>query len=219
MWIHVHNRVRSRVHSPNALSRQRSPTVMASQPVSVFSRHITLFSALKAIKPGSTVSPVSTFWTNACIAFFPLFSGFKIANKEVVRGDDKRPDCVVLQISMLDSSPEGFSKEAVPSEQPVFVVQCRSPEKDTPAEWKLAEDQLLDYCMRKVNGTTRIFAATAIGTRVRFWRYDRPNFTPLFQDDGIYDLIDGPASREVEQCLNYIRENGWNWAHGRTRRP
>ncbi|GKZ97888.1 hypothetical protein AnigIFM59636_001706 [Aspergillus niger] len=192
---------------------------MTSQPVSVFFRYVTLFSALKAIKPGSTVSPIRIFWTNACIAFFPLLSGFKIANKEVVRGDDKRPDCVVLQISMLDSSPERFSREAVPSEQPVFVVQCRSPEKHTPAEWKLAEDQLLDYCMRNVNGTTRIFAATAIGTRVRFWRYDRPNFTPLFQDDGIYDLVDGPASREVEQCLNYIRENGWNWAHGRTRRP
>ncbi|GAA89119.1 unnamed protein product [Aspergillus luchuensis] len=192
---------------------------MTSQPISIFSRHITLFSALTAIKPDSTISPVSIFWTNACIAFFPLSSGFKIAGKEVVWGDDKMPDCVVLQIAMLDPSPEPRGNDTVPSEKLVFVVQCQSSEKNTPPEWKSAEGQLLDYCVGNIRGTTRTFAATAIGTRVRFWKYDKPALTPLLPDDKTYDLLDGSRSCEVEQYLNYIRENGWNWVQNGTRLP
>lgn len=192
---------------------------MASPPTSVFFRHVTLFSALTAIKPDSTVSPVSILWTNACIAFFPLFSGFKVARNEVVWGDGKLPDCVVLQIAMLDPSPEPRGNNTVPSEKLVFVMQCRSPQKDTPSEWKLAEGQLLDYCLGNIRGTTRTFAATAIGTRARFWKYDKPALTPLLADDKTYDLLDDSASCEVEQCLNYIRDNGWTWAQNGTTRP
>ncbi|GKZ37428.1 hypothetical protein AbraIFM66950_008978 [Aspergillus brasiliensis] len=189
---------------------------MAAQPVSVFARHVTLFSALTAIKPDSTVSPVSILWMNTCVAFFPLLSGFKIASKEVVWREDKELDCVALQVAMLDPAPESLHQNTVPSEKLVFVVQCRSPEKDTLAEWKLAEDQVLAYCVGNTNGTRRTFAATAIGTRVTFWRYDRPTLTPLMEDDKTYDLLDGTASCEVEQCLNYIRENSWTWAQDGT---
>ncbi|GLA75675.1 hypothetical protein AtubIFM55763_007227 [Aspergillus tubingensis] len=173
---------------------------MASQPISVFFRHVTLFSALTAIKPDSTVSPVSILWTNACIAFFPLFSGFKVAGNEVVWGDGKLPDCVVLQIAMLDPSPEPRGNNTVPSEKLVFVMQCRSPQKDTLSEWKLAE-------------------ATAIGTRARFWKYDKPALTPLLADDKTCVLLDDSASCEVEQFLNYIRDIGWTWAQNGTTRP
>ncbi|OJI88461.1 hypothetical protein ASPTUDRAFT_50387 [Aspergillus tubingensis CBS 134.48] len=192
---------------------------MTSQPLSVFFRHVTLFSALTAIKPDSTVSPVSIFWTNACIAFFPLFSGFKVAGNEVVWGDDKLPDCIVLQIAMLDPSSGPRGNDTVPSEKLVFVVQCRISQKDTPSEWESAEGQLLDHCLGHIRGITRTFAATAIGTKVRFWRYNKPELTPLFANDKTYHLLDGSDSCEVEQCLNYIRENGWNWVQYGTRRP
>ncbi|GLA62012.1 hypothetical protein AtubIFM54640_002548 [Aspergillus tubingensis] len=174
---------------------------MASQPISVFFRHVTLFSALTAIKPDSTVSPVSILWTNACIAFFPLFSGFKVAGNEVVWGDGKLPDCVVLQIAMLDPSPEPRGNNTVPSEKLVFRVNY----------WITAWGTFRE--------TTRTFAATAIGTRARFWKYDKPALTPLLADDKTCDLLDDSASCEVEQFLNYIRDIGWTWAQNGTTRP
>ncbi|PWY71255.1 hypothetical protein BO83DRAFT_417869 [Aspergillus eucalypticola CBS 122712] len=105
------------------------------------------------------------------------------------------------------------------AERQIFIVECKRPSKDTPAEWESAKDQLLHYCEGNVNGTTRVFGATAIGTKVKFWRFDYPRLTPLSAGDETYDLLDPRGSNQAEQCLNYIRNNGWNWVQSGTMLP
>ncbi|PYI09437.1 hypothetical protein BO78DRAFT_394921 [Aspergillus sclerotiicarbonarius CBS 121057] len=192
---------------------------MATQPVSAFYRHVALFSALSAVKPNSAEAPVSILWTNICIAFFPLTSGFKLSNKEPVLQDETQPDCVVFQVVMTNPALAVPHDSLDLAERQIFIVECKRPSKDTPAEWASARVQLAHYCEGNVNGTTRIFGATAVGTKVKFWRYDYPTLTTLVPGVDSYDLLDAPARYQAEQCLEYIRDNGWNWVQSGTVLP
>lgn len=103
-------------------------------------------------------------------------------------------------------------------EKQIFLVQCKRPDKGTtPAAWQAAVDQLEHYCCAgNLNGSTRIFGVVAIGTKVRFWRYDAsadesqgPRLTPLHQ--GTIELLEGAGRDQAEQWLRYIYANGWDW--------
>ncbi|KAJ9249918.1 hypothetical protein DTO207G8_6398 [Paecilomyces variotii] len=142
---------------------------MAAPPaMTLVTTNIGLFSALSAIKPESTEDPVSILWTNICATFFPTQNGFKITNKEAVLQDDTRPDCVVFQIRM--QNPQiGLPRDSGDlHEKQILIVECKRPSKDTPAEWEATAGQLNHYCEWNVNGSTKIFGATAIGTKVKF---------------------------------------------------
>ncbi|PWY81765.1 hypothetical protein BO94DRAFT_536954 [Aspergillus sclerotioniger CBS 115572] len=185
---------------------------MAPNPASAFSRLIALLSALRAVTPHSTESPVSILWTNICIVFFPLASGFKFYNKQTVRHPNQEVDCVILQVSAVTSS---FTD---PQEKVIRIMQCKRPSKDTP-EWESARAQLAQYCEGNANRTSRIFGATAIGTKVRFWRYDHLILAPLIPEVDTCDFVDGNSGYQAERCLEYIRGTGWDWAQSGVRLP
>ncbi|KAK2760855.1 hypothetical protein FQN54_002095 [Arachnomyces sp. PD_36] len=168
-----------------------------------------IFSCLTAIKPESAESPVSILWTNICATFFTTNAGFKIADKEPVGQDEMIPDAIVFQIRMRNPAAGQPQQSWQVQEKQIFIVECKRPSKDTPAEWDSALDQLAQYCEANVNGSQRILGATAIGTKVKFWRYDAPNMIPLV--NGTFDLNEAAGRNEVEAQLIYVRNNGWNW--------
>ncbi|KAJ9272890.1 hypothetical protein DTO212C5_1151 [Paecilomyces variotii] len=174
---------------------------MAAPPaMTLVTTNLGLFSALSAIKPDSTEVPVSILWTNICLTFFPMDS-FKISKKETVS--------VVFQVRLRHPQvvyPNSFSDL---QEKPIFIVECKRPSKDTPAEWEATAGQLSHYCEQNLNGSTKIFGATAIGTKVKFWSYNKPHLTALHQ--GVYNLLDSAGRDNAEQSLLYIRNNGWAW--------
>ncbi|KAL1970015.1 hypothetical protein VTN77DRAFT_6420 [Rasamsonia byssochlamydoides] len=205
---------------------------MAAAPATAFvTSNLGLVSALLAIEHDSSEVPVSILWTNLCATFFPTQSGFRLASKEsIISQDGTEPNRIVLQIKMTFSR---FSQVHTPSdfeEKQIFIVDCRRPDRDTPPEWRSAARQLQLYCERNVdkNGTKRIFAATAIGIGVKFWKYDasppsssepsdsdkapqpRAHLTPLH--DRIINLLQASGRDEAEKWLRYVVANGWAWA-------
>lgn len=168
-----------------------------------------LYSALSAIKSTSLEGPVSILWTNICATFFPTQSGFKLAVKEAILQDDTEPDCVVVQIKMQAPDPTRSRASNQLLEKQIFMIECKRPAKDTPAEWEATAGQLSHYCELNVNGSDRIYAATAIGTKVKFWSYTNPDLDPIHH--GIFDLMDAQDRDRVEQCLLHIRANGWDF--------
>ncbi|RAK96509.1 uncharacterized protein BO80DRAFT_429041 [Aspergillus ibericus CBS 121593] len=184
---------------------------MSTSSPSAFSRHVALSSALSAVTPHSTESSVSILWTNICIAFFPLESGFKFCSKQTVRRQDMDVDYVIFQMSLVVPSIPDPQDAPSFTENDILIVQCKRPSKDTPDEWESARLQLAQHCEGNTNPTRRIFGATAIGTKVKFWRYEHPTLAPLFPKVDTYDLLEGHSGYQAEQCLEYMRDNGWNW--------
>ncbi|PYH82429.1 hypothetical protein BO82DRAFT_431669 [Aspergillus uvarum CBS 121591] len=62
-----------------------------------------------------------------------------------------------------------------------------------------------------------ILAATAIGTKVKFWRYDAPSshlesdVPTLSPNSGVLDLSEGHGQNGAVQMLAYVRNEGFNW--------
>ncbi|KAL5335606.1 hypothetical protein BJX70DRAFT_390540 [Aspergillus crustosus] len=107
---------------------------------------------------------------------------------------------------MLKSNDPRSSAEL--DEKQIFLVECKRPSRDTPAEWVSATDQLEHYCENNVNGSTRILAATAIGWKVKFWRWDAPNLNPL---SDVLDLSKAHGQAELIGMLQYVHNNGCGW--------
>ena len=64
------------------------------------------------------------------------------------------------------------------------------------------------YCEMNVNCSIKILAATAIGTKVKFWKYEELNLTP--QHSGVLDLLEASGRNETEFWLEAVRAEGWN---------
>ncbi|RAQ73460.1 hypothetical protein COH20_005050 [Aspergillus flavus] len=188
---------------------------MAAPPGSIFLQNLGLFSSLTSIKEHSTEAPVNMLWQNICSTFFPTAAGFKIGSNLPLLQDDTQPDCSVIQIVMLNPDPRDPHSSTGLAEKQILVVECKRPSKDRPTEWNSANDQLEHYCENNVNGSSRIFAVTAIGRKVRFWQYDSPNLTPLRYD--VLDLNETEGRAMAEECLNHIRTHGWTWTESGSR--
>ncbi|KAJ9263782.1 hypothetical protein DTO195F2_2699 [Paecilomyces variotii] len=131
----------------------------------------------------------------------PRLVHFKISKKETV--------AVVFQVRLRHPQVVHPNSSSDLEERQIFIVECKRPSKDTPAEWEATAGQLSHYCEQNLTGSTKIFGATAIGTKVKFWRYSIPNLTELH--GGVYDLSDQSGRDNTEQSLLYIRDNGWAW--------
>ncbi|RDW93994.1 uncharacterized protein DSM5745_01316 [Aspergillus mulundensis] len=177
-------------------------TVEAGSP---FHRNLGLYSCLTAIKPTSDEGPVNIFWTTICAEYFPPSAGYKTAVMQRVLQDDTMPDFAVFKI-VLRAGPRRNTNDL--HEKQIFIVECKRPSKDTPAEWTSATDQLIHYCENNVDGSTRILAATAIGRKVKFWRYDAGTLSPL---SAVLDLSWAAGQNETVQMLDYVRTHGWAW--------
>lgn len=123
------------------------------------------------------------------------------------------PDATVIQIEEHVSS--GVDSEEF-AERQILLVECKRPSQDTPLGWNdTIQGQFQDDLQQTLNGSERLFGAVAIGTKLKFYRFDGHaglgNYlSPLHQ--GTLDLSESGDLPEIERMLNYIKANGWQWA-------
>ena len=66
------------------------------------------------------------------------------------------------------------------------------------------------------NDSKRLFGAVAIGKKVRFYRFDgkKPYEQQIVQlDQSTFDMGTPDGIVQVEDMMNYIMENAWQWAN------
>ncbi|KAK2785954.1 hypothetical protein FQN52_003951 [Onygenales sp. PD_12] len=173
--------------------------------------NIGVYSALTAVKPGSSEEPVQILWNTICASIFPPAEGYKFAVKGPVLMDDTRPDIVVFEIKRTVVVPTAETAGSVIlQEYPIMMIECKAPCKDTPTGWQVTtEGQLGNYLENIINPTNKIFAATAIGSKVQFFQWSRPNITPLHPTP--FDLLHESQRAQAEQVLLHIKQGAWNF--------
>ncbi|PYI29934.1 hypothetical protein BP00DRAFT_399707 [Aspergillus indologenus CBS 114.80] len=179
-----------------------------------FSGNLGIYSALTAIKPNSGEAPVFVLWNTLCATYFPPGEGLKTAVGRPALRDDTEPDLAVITIW---SARRNLNVSEDLHENQVLFIECKRPSRDTPVEWASASEQLAHYCRSNANVSRRFLAATAIGTKVKFWRYDAPSsqlesdVPALSSISGVLDLSEGHGQTEAIQVLAYVRNEGVNW--------
>lgn len=176
--------------------------------------NISFLSCLWAIKPASAEDVVQTLWTNLLATFFPPTSPYKIAIKSAVLSDSTMPDGVIFEIRNTGTGNPRDSRALL--EKQIFMVECKRPSKDTDSEWALngAPAQLMHYMEQTTNvPSNRMYGAVAIGTKVKFYRWDRTASPPLvlLHQDKI-DLSESTHRRTFENMILYVRNYAWTWA-------
>ncbi|KAJ5627222.1 hypothetical protein N7528_004649 [Penicillium herquei] len=98
----------------------------------------------------------------------------------------------------------------------LLIVRCKRPAADTPEVWEeTVNGQFLeDLSAFNKNPSKRVFGAIAIGTKVRFYKYDGNNSSALLMPlhEGTFDLRTEEDLVEVEKTLDYVKAEGWSWA-------
>lgn len=178
----------------------------AIQPRFVRCENIGFFSALSAIKPNSLEEPVQMLWNVLLPSFFPGPEGYKIGIKAAVLMDNSAPNVVVFQIQSTTLSPRSSGQLL---ERQIFMIECKRPSMDTPGEWQsTVNGQLRHYLENNLNRENEMYAATAIGTKVKFYRWHGVAtgcLEELHQE--VFDLTDIGHQQCVEQWLWYIKES------------
>ncbi|RAK96807.1 uncharacterized protein BO80DRAFT_365600 [Aspergillus ibericus CBS 121593] len=119
----------------------------------------------------------------------------------------------VIQVMAMRQNPRDSAHWA---ERQILLVECKRPSSDTPAGWEnTIHGQFLDDLSQTLNASERIYGAVAIGSKVRFYRFDgtAPANQQLVQlHQGTIDMCAPNGIGQVESMMNYIKANGWQWA-------
>ena len=170
------------------------------------------FSSLTAVKPESSEKVVQILWNTLSSTYFPPQEGYKVAIKAPVPVDNTPPDVAVFEIKSIAAAPRD-STDLI--ERQIFLVECKPPRRDTPGEWAATVHGQLIPCLEAIsNPSDRIFAATAIGTKVKFWKWDHNSPNDRLQElhQGVLDLLYNHQRAIIEQWMLHIKANGWAWA-------
>ena len=97
-----------------------------------------------------------------------------------------------------------------------MLVECKRPSSDTPTGWdNTITGQFLDDLSQTLYASERLYGAVAIGLKVRFFQFDgtAPANQQLVQlHQGTFDMGGPNGIAQVEDMMNYIKANGWQWA-------
>ena len=171
--------------------------------------HITVRSALSAIKPESHEEVVQILWQAILIEWFPQREGYKFAFKGAVLANDNAPDAVVIRIVAVNTDPQDSTEF---HECPILMVECKRPSLDTPAGWEnTLQGQALED-LREI-GSNKLFSAVAIGKKVRFYRFHKdaqPELVPLHPNT--IDLNNLANEAQVDTMMNFVKQHGYQWA-------
>ncbi|KAJ5109267.1 hypothetical protein N7456_005942 [Penicillium angulare] len=170
-------------------------------PTSFLLSNIAIENALGLIKPESL---------EQIVQLVPSSRWLQIWLQTPILANINDPGAVVIQVSQLKPIfPEGSVEE-----RQIFLVKCKHPSRDTPLGWDETENaRTFDDLSQSLNTGGRLFAAVAIGTKVRFYKFygtaDRQDdrMSQLHRD--IIDMDDPSGMVEVERMLSHVKENGW----------
>lgn len=169
--------------------------------------------ALQLLKPHSLEETVQQVWQEIVIEWFPGRYGYKWSFKAPTLANNNMPDVTVIEVTAVVQNPRASQDW---DERQIMVIECKCPSKDTPMNWEDTVDyQLMDDLSRTLNFSERLFAAVAIGKKVRFYRFDgkEARDQKLVQlHQGTFDMSDSNGIAQVEDMMNYIKANAWAWA-------
>ncbi|KAJ9202493.1 hypothetical protein DTO164E3_2933 [Paecilomyces variotii] len=171
-------------------------------------------SALASIKPTSNEEVVMILWQTIIATWFPPYQGYKWGFKSQLLTTSNEPDGIVIQIVACVPNPR-LSTEF--TEFAIMLLECKRPSDDTPSGWEsTVKGQFLDDLETIGNPDPKCFGAVAIGTKVRFYRFDgREETLPqkLVQiHQGDIDLSTDAGRFEVGQMMDTVKAQGWQWA-------
>jgi hypothetical protein len=121
------------------------------------------------------------------------------------------PDTPVIDVRAIEPSPQtDLGRWA---ERRIFLVECKSPLCDTPTRWEapLAGQPQEEDTSNNLNlSAKRPVGATAIGKKVRFYKYDeeaaegqQPELIPLHENP--MDMSNDYGVAQVENMMDYIK--------------
>ena len=162
-------------------------------------------------------------WTTVLTTWFPTTEPYKLAFKSPLTTNDFAPDGVVIEIRFTTTSGARAGHAVTRSNEiqefQIFLLELKSPDKDTVSGWASAEDQLCQYFEINFNDCNKMFGAIGIGTKVIFVQWDRAapqNCRHLHPAALDWTL---PADRvKLEEQLNNVKANGWDLAISSVRR-
>lgn len=169
-------------------------------------------SALFKIKPHSLEETVQVTWQAIIATWFPVPRGYRCHPKRPCLTNNNMPDAVVIQVIALDPNPINQDEDF--AERQILLVECKRPSLDTPQEWDdTVKGQFQDDLSTNLNSSEKDFRAVAIGTKVKFYRFDGQSTSqplePLHQ--GTIDMATDSGITEVERMMDYIKTNAWQW--------
>ncbi|KAL3456633.1 hypothetical protein BJX64DRAFT_270331 [Aspergillus heterothallicus] len=175
--------------------------------------NIGFINALQLVKPNSLEETVQMVWQLIVTEWFPGRDGYKYSFKGPSLANGNMPDVTVIEVRAVVQNPRHTPHWA---ERQILLVECKRPSRDTPLGWEdTLTAQLEEDMSQTLNDSGRLFGAIAIGTKVRFYRYDGradegQTTTRLHQ--GTFDLREPAGISQVENMMNYIKAVGWQWA-------
>ncbi|GKZ81324.1 hypothetical protein AnigIFM56816_005839 [Aspergillus niger] len=181
--------------------------------VSYFQNQMMFLNTIQLIKPHSLEETVQTLWQGIVHAWFPYEQHYKFGFKGATLANRNMPDVTVIKVMALQPNPRSSPDWA---ERQIMMIECKRPSYDTPNGWNdTIEGQFLDDLQQTLNHSEKLFGAVAIGTKVKFFRFDgkapvNRMLTPLHRDT--LDLKIPSQLIQVENMLDYIKTNGWQWA-------
>ncbi|PLB53283.1 hypothetical protein P170DRAFT_434976 [Aspergillus steynii IBT 23096] len=171
------------------------------------------FSALQLVKSQSLEEAVQYVWQTIISTWFNSLDGYTVSYKASTLANNNEPDGIAIRVMELAPKIELSTDFA---ERQILLVQCNRPSSDTPAGWDgIVENRFRDDLSQTLNDSEKLYGAVAIGTKVRFYRFDgkAPYNQQLTQlHAGAIDMNAPNGITEVENMMNYVKANGWQWA-------
>ncbi len=164
--------------------------------------------------------PVKVLWTTILASWFPTAPSFKL----VIRANPSS-DAITQTVKQVVKN---ASEQLVV--KPILMVVCKSLSNDSPTEWQectSSNGPLVDSLEKTESDSMsidtgaddaadrRLYAALAIGAKVKFFRWSRrgppqQQFEELHS--GILDLRTNDGRVDLEAALAEISRKGWDWA-------
>lgn len=168
---------------------------------------------LQLVKPHSLEETVQVVWQEIVTEWFPGRHGYKWGFKGSMLANNNMPDVTVIQVRALVQNPQASQEWA---EHQILLVECKHPSSNTPLGWhNTITGQFEDDLSETLNTSERLFGAVAIGKKVRFYQFNgrAPHNQKVVQlHQGTFDMDTANGITQVENMMNYIKANAWQWA-------
>lgn len=169
------------------------------------------------MKPNSLEQAVQDVVRQTIVSqWFTPSDGYKWNIKGPIFDSNNTPDGTVIQVIQVVQIPAVTFEW---TEHPIFLVLCKRPSSpgDTILDWDgIMQDRFIHHLSENSNSpeTKRLFPPIAVGKKVKFDLFDgkaQPDQRLAQLHQGLVDLKKANGSAQVEDMMNYIKTNAWQW--------
>ncbi|KAL4966489.1 uncharacterized protein BDV14DRAFT_198944 [Aspergillus stella-maris] len=174
--------------------------------------------ALALVTPTTHEEAVQKVWEVVTRSYFPDDESYRTRTKSASQSNNTTPDIKIFKVTARHPDSH-WRKPTEWEERQILMIECKRPSRDTLLGWDdTIMGQFFDDLEATLNASGRLFGAVAIGTKIRFYRYDGqlipadPNIlVPLHL--GILDIREDADYPEIAHWMDYIKLYGYQWAY------